>query len=282
MDKALKAILEWILKLISFSSETSNLSSSLENFSPELYKYSVAILNNVSKPIGFSILALFFALELNRIAGRVETGGGGMTGFEMVFKSMIRLAICKLVMDQVALFMKAIMDITVYMTQQISNLGAADKGVSKLMEADKILEPIKSEGTTFKMGIFMILIIALIVTAGSIIIVQVVVNMRFIELYAYLAMSPIPIATFPSDEWSTVGKNFMKTFAGTALQGTLIFMVMQFYPFLLRTAFSNISGSGSGQETFIYTIVGILGNSVLLIFAIMATGRWSKSITNSM
>lgn len=282
MDKVLKTVLEWILSMISFSTKTSNLSSNLESFSPELYKYSIAILDNVTKPIGFTILALFFALELQRISGRVETGGGGQTGFEMVFKSMVRLSFCKIAMDQVSLLMRAILDITTYMTNQISQLAMGSKGVSNLMKADKILEPIKKEGTTFKMGILIVLLIALLVTIGSIIIVQVIVNMRFIELYAYLSMAPIPIATFPSDEWSTVGKNFMKSFAGTALQGTLIFMVMQFYPFLLRSAFTNIANSGSGQEKFIYTIVGIMGNSVLLIFAIMATGRWSKAITNSM
>ena len=49
MDKVLKTVLEWILSMISFSTKTSNLSSSLESFSPELYKYSIAILDKANR-----------------------------------------------------------------------------------------------------------------------------------------------------------------------------------------------------------------------------------------
>ncbi|HCR2860320.1 hypothetical protein [Enterococcus faecalis] len=282
MDGFLTWCVESILEVISFSSKTSHLTSNLENFSPQLYKYSTTILDSVSKPIAFSILALFFALELQRISNRVETNGGGQTGFEMIFKSLVRLGLCKLAMDQVSLIMRAIMDITGYMTDKINHLGMGNKEVSDMLDAKKILAPILKEGLMFKVGVSTVLIIALLITIGSIVIVQVVVNMRFIELYAFLAMSPIPIATFPNDEWSSIGKNFLKSFTATALQGTLIFMVMQFYPYLLSSAFSDITNSGSASETFLMALIGIIGNSVLLIFAVMATGRWSKSITNAM
>lgn len=67
----------------------------------------------------------------------METNGGGQTGFEMIFKSLVRLGLCKLAMDQVSLIMRAIMDITGYMTDKINHLGMGNKEVSDMLDAKK-------------------------------------------------------------------------------------------------------------------------------------------------
>lgn len=284
MDKALEFLLTWIIKVISFSTNNSNLTASLKGFSPPLYQYANLILDSVMKPIAYNILALFIVYELQRIALKVESSSGGspQLGFEMVMKSIIKVAFCKLAMDKINLIMSAIVEVTTYMTTEIKALNFNNSQVEKAMDAKEILKPLAQEGTTTKMGVFILLVMALLVTIGSVVIVQAIVSMRFVEMYAYLSVSPIPIATFPSEEFSGTGKNFLKVFTASALQGTLIFIAMQMYPFLLATALKDISVSGSGSEVFLNSLIGILANSVILVFAVMATGRWSKSITNAM
>ncbi|EOH86285.1 hypothetical protein [Enterococcus pallens] len=284
MDAALEFLLTWIIKVISFSTNNSHLTASLSGFSPALYKYANLILDSVMKPIGYNILALFIVYELQRIALKVESSSGGSPhlGFEMVMKSIIKVAFCKIAMDKINVIMGAIVGVTTYMTKEIEALNFDSSQVEKALDVKEILKPLAKEGTTTKMGIFILLVMALLVTIGSVIIVQAIVSMRFVEMYAYLSVSPIPIATFPSDEFSNIGKNFLKLFSASALQGTLIFITMQMYPFLLATVFKDIANGGSGTEVFLNSLIGILANSVILVFAVMATGRWAKSITNAM
>ncbi|MFB8608295.1 hypothetical protein [Enterococcus casseliflavus] len=283
MDDLLRGIVNWIFSVITFSVDNSNVTSSLSDFSPALNDYAVSIMDTVMKPIGYVILSLFLLLELQKISLKVEsTGGNGQLGFELVMKTLIKMALCKFAMDSLSLIMSAITEVSLYMTNQIQALNIETIDTSGLYDSQTILDPIMDEGFWVKLGIFLILFFVLIITIGSVVMVQVVVNMRFIEMYIFLAVAPIPIATIPHDEWSSVAKNFFKSFAGIALQGTLIYLVMTFYPYILKSAFQSISGTTDGMEMMLKIVVGLLGNSILLVFAIMATGRWSKSITNAM
>lgn len=283
MDKLLEMIVDAIFSVITFSTKNSGVTSSLGDFSSDLNNYATDIMNTVMKPIGYVILSLFLVLELQKIALKVEsTGGNGQLGFELVMKALIKMALCKFAMDSLSLFLNAITELSIYMTENIQALNLNKIDETSLYDATTILDPIMKEAFWLKIGIFLILLIVLLITIGSAVMGQVIVNMRFIELYVLLAVAPIPIATLPHEEWSSVAKNFFKMFASVALQGTLIFMVMSFYPYMLKSVFNTLGDGGEGMELLLKVVVGLLGNSVLLIFAMMATGRWSKSITNAM
>lgn len=283
MDKLLEMIVDAIFSVITFSTKNSGVTSSLSDFSLDLNNYATDIMNTVMKPIGYVILSLFLVLELQKIALKVEsTGGNGQLGFELVMKALIKMALCKFAMDSLSLFLNAITELSIYMTKNIQDLNLDKIDEANLYNAKTILDPIMEEGFWLKIGIFLILLIVLLITIGSAVMGQVIVNMRFIELYVLLAVAPIPIATLPHEEWSSVAKNFFKMFASVALQGTLLFMVMSFYPYMLKSVFKTLGEGSEGMELLLKVVVGLLGNSILLIFAMMATGRWAKSITNAM
>lgn len=283
MDGLLEMIVDWIFKVITFSIENSNVTTSLSDFSPALNTYATAIMNTVMKPIGYVILSLFLVLELQKIALKVEsTGGNGQLGFELVMKALIKMALCKFAMDSLSLFLNAITELSLYMTNKIKALNVENIDNSGLYDSQMVLDPIMEEGFWLKLGVFIILLIVLFITIGAVVMVQVTVNMRFIEMYVLLAIAPIPIATIPHDEWSSVAKNFFKSFASVALQGVLIYLVMTFYPYMLKTTFDTLGKSQDGMEILLKVVIGLLGNSILLVFALMATGRWAKSITNAM
>lgn len=101
--------------------------------------------------------------------------------------------------------------------------------------------------------------------------VKVICIARFIEIYMYVAISPIPIATFPSDEMSQIGKNFLKSFAAVCLQGTLIFLVLTFFPVLLSEQL--IGDDVSAFNLLLYSLV--------LILAVFGANRYAKSMLNA-
>lgn len=101
--------------------------------------------------------------------------------------------------------------------------------------------------------------------------VQIICIARFIEIYVYMAIAPIPLATFPSEELSSVGKNFLKSFAAVCIQGALIYIVLSIFPMLFN---ANILQDNS--------ITGMLLYSVILAIGVLSSGRWAKSICNAM
>ena len=76
------------------------------------------------------------------------------------------------------------------------------------------------------------------------IVVDTLVAARFIELYVYNAFAAIPITTLCYQELHNVGIGFLKSYAGVALQGSILYLVIGFYPALAASV-----GTGGGMGT---------------------------------
>ncbi|MBC1890065.1 hypothetical protein HCA63_17040 [Listeria booriae] len=278
MSGAIKFLLETVVTLLqSLSSNDGILTKSLDSYLPELYKYAVLIMETVMMPVAYTILALFFLLEIQKISTKVESGGGApTTGFEMVMKTMVKMALCKMVIDSLSLILRAIMELSVYLIQKIMGLVSSSQVKGNIVDVNAVVTKVEDMSFWEALGVLIVLIIVVLVTIIAIVFARVMVVMRFFELYLLFAVSPLPIATLPHDEFSSVAKNFLKNFIAVSLQGVLIFLVLSFYPILINSAFM---GDNSGNVFM--AMVAVLGYSFVLIISIFATGKWSKSITNA-
>ena len=93
----------------------------------------------------------------------------------------------------------------------------------------------------------------------------------------YAAIAPIPLSTFACEPTSSVGKNFIRSYAGVCLQGVVIA--------LSCIIFSAISSSppavdtGASVVTAVWTYVGELAfNLLVLVGAIKGCDRIVKEI----
>ena len=100
---------------------------------------------------------------------------------------------------------------------------------------------------------------------------------RMFSLWMYAAIAPIPLSTFAGDPTSSVGKNFIRSYAGVCLQGVVIA--------LSCIIFSAISSSppavdtGASVVTAVWTYVGELAfNLLVLVGAIKGCDRIVKEI----
>lgn len=267
----------WMEELLSnfgsLGSETTVINQAIQAFNIELYGYVKKIMENVVMPVAYTILALFFMLELYKASQRVEgIGGGSSLGAEVIFKAMFKMALCKLAVDSSLLFMEAIYSVFQQITTDISKtLTGIDPGIDPGIDLNAINLHIDSLGLGGQIGMFVELFI---VRQGVIIIfalVKVITIGRFIEMYMYIAISPIPIATFPSEDLSQIGKNFLKSFAAVCLQGTLIYLILTFFPVILS---DNLLNENSAPfDLLLYSLV--------LILAVFGANRYAKSMLNA-
>lgn len=111
----------------------------------------------------------------------------------------------------------------------------------------------------------MILIVAIVITLAS----------RIIEVFMYLSIAPIPMATMmDSGEWASVGKNWIKQVLALSFQGFFIIVALGIF----KTLFANmITTLNDGEGSVIMQMAMLLGYTAALIFTILRTGAISKS-----
>ncbi|MCI1820257.1 MULTISPECIES: hypothetical protein [Carnobacterium] len=277
MNDALEFLLKSIAEQLSLSSgDKGVLLQNLDQYLPELYKYSVSIMDIVVKPIGYTLLGFFLLIEFQALAQKMSSSSNGQTGgMEFLLPLVIKVGFCSLVMRNLALFLKAIMDVGITITRGISNLGIAAGGSNKI-DISNAMDTISDLGFFSQLMLLVVFLLVLLISIFTNVLVKVIVFMRFLELYVYMSISPLPVATLPNAELNQIGKNFFKSFVAASLQGTLLFLVLSFYPILVNGIFTLTGGEGAFEIT-----ASILGYSVALAFCLFYTGKWSKSITTA-
>lgn len=267
-----KWLAEILTKFNQAGDGTDLLTKAIDGLNGPLYGYVKIVMQSVVMPIAYTILALFFMLELYKASQRVEgIGGGSSLGAEVVFRAMFKMALCKMAVDSSLLFMEAIYALFQNITSGIETAVTINIGVDGAIDLNALNNHIDSLGLGDQIGMLVELVIVKFGVWIIMGLVKVICIARFIEIYMYVAISPIPIATFPSDEMSQIGKNFLKSFAAVCLQGTLIFLVLTFFPVLLSQQL--IGDDVSAFNLLLYSLV--------LILAVFGANRYAKSMLNA-
>jgi hypothetical protein len=253
------------------------LGKTLKQFNSDVMRGINSIQIDVIRPIAYTILALFLLIELHRIIVRFE-GQQGTMGVELPLKLMFKFVVFKMVIDNVGIILGAMEEVTIKIIEKIGALGTispAGEWAANLGAIEATLKGMKWwSSIMLAMNVF---ILGLIVTL-TLIVVKVIIIARFFELFVLTAVAPLPIATIPSDDLG-IAKNFFKNYAAVLFHGVFIFIILTIMPMLVGGAFFQAGGDGIDA---LINMNGILGYSVVLLIAVISSGRWAKSICNAM
>jgi len=245
-----------------------------ETFNTALYNGVDSIAHNVVMPIAYVILGLIFMLELYNITIRTE--GMNSPGFEIPFRTMFKLIVCKIAVDSTPLILGAIFQVS---NEIILNMGSifGSESVSVISNIHTMQETIHNMDFGVKlMTSVQVTIIWLIFKFSTLSIMLVVIG-RMIEIYVMMAIASIPMVTMANGDLSSIGKNFLKSFAAVCVQGVLIYIVLNMYGTLVGSISNNVD-----PENITAVLFEALLYSLVLVMAVFSTGRISKSICNAM
>ena len=277
----------WLLKTIEqllkdILSSAEGFTQSLSGFSQTLYTYSSKIQSNVFLPIAYTVLAIFFLLELWHAATKTEgQGNGAMISVETIIKILLRIVICKTVVDMSPQLFEGIFNLFNGITEQTQSVAVGNSGGNVLKSFpgfDEMATKLDEMAFYECIGPFFLCAITLLVVCVAYLAAKVIFMLRFIEIFIYICVSPVPMATLANGEIGQVGKNFLKGFIAVCLQGTFLFLVFAFAPPLINDLLSE--GSTSGDVAL--SLLSVMAASIILIIGIFSTGRWAKSICNAM
>jgi len=274
-DYIVNLIKDIMLGVTNLGSGSGILTKTPETFNIALFNGVNSISKNAVMPIAYVFLGLIFMLELYNITIRTD-GQAGTMGFEIPFKVMFKLAICKIAVDSTPLILAAIFSVS---NQVILNMGSVfgSHSVSVLHNIAEMQLTIQNMDFGVKLMTSVQVTIIWLVFKFSTMAIMLVVIGRMIQIYMMMAIASIPMVTMANADLSSVGKNFLKSFAAVCIQGVLIYIVLNMYGTLVgsiasTTEFTNITAALF--EALLYSLV--------LVMAIFATGRISKSICNAM
>ncbi len=238
----------------------------------EIWRVMITI-NDALKAIGYGLLVLFFA------AGIVKTCGSftDMKKPEHAVKAFVRFALAQGAVMYGMELMTAIFSIIQGVVSTImSQSGMAGGAVTELPA--EIVEKIESVGMLESIPLWIVTLLgSLLITVMSFIMIMSVYG-RMFKLYMYTALAPIPISTFAGEPTQSVGKNFVRSYAGVCLEGAVIALVCIIFSVFAASP-PAISDSSLSAVTIVWNYVGeLIFNLLVLVGAIKASDRIVKEI----
>ena len=181
--------------------------------------------------IGYGLLALFFA------AGVVKTCGSfvEVKKPEHALKLFVRFALAKAAVDYGLDLMLAIFDIVQGMVSRVIG-SSGTSGIGSAALPQELIDTINACGFWESIPLWAVTLIgSLLITVLSFVMVLTVYG-RMFSLWMYAAIAPVPLSSFAGEPTSSVGKNFLRSYAGVCLQGVVIALACIIFSALATSA----------------------------------------------
>ncbi len=278
-DRIINGIMEILSGVVNLGGSKGGLTEAPQTFNPAIYNGVNAIAENVVMPIGYVILSLIFVLELYQITVRTEYTAGSL-GLEVPFRAMFKFVICKTLIDSTPLILAAIFEISnVIITGAGNTLSTGVSAIDTAVFESSMREALGNMDFSVKLLTLMEVTILGLIFKFSTLVADIIIIGRMFEIYIMTAIAAIPMATLGNADASSIGKNFLKSFAAVCLQGALIFIVLALFNFLLSGIASEITMEAGDITSLVWQP---LLYSLVLVVSLFSTGRISKSICNAM
>jgi len=190
--------------------------------SPESFKdgtiWSVIMtIHGAVQSIGYALLVLFFVIGVMRTCGSFAE----IKKPEHAVKLFIRFAVAKAVITYGLDLMMAFLGIIQGVISSIMN--SAGFGIAaETVLPQEVITAIEDCGFFESIPLWAVTLIGgLFVWVLSFVMILSVYG-RFFKLYMFTAIAPIPLATFAGEPTQSVGKSFLKSYAGVCLEGAII------------------------------------------------------------
>lgn len=230
---------------------------------------------NAILPIAYSLLTLFLLLELVNILQRNDAKG--MDSIYWVGTVILKIAICKALIDNMDLIIQIIFELTSFAItngkQFISTSGDISIDASDIAALEAGFEGI---GIPTLLGSFLSGFILDFVQKICFLIARVLIMLRFVEIYAITAIGSLAFSTFPSKEYSSIGKNFIKTMVALNLHVILISVILFMYMIIISAEVFVAQASDP-----LGTLFNGLAYTILLIIALFKSESWAKKFVGA-
>lgn len=246
--------------------------------SPETFKggdvWQVMLtINGALKAIGFGLLVLFFTMGIIKTCGSFSE----VKRPEAVMKLFIRFVLAKAAVSYGLDLMSALFAIiqgAVSTIMQSSGMGMGN-GAALPQE---IIEKIEKVGFWDSIPLWIVTLLGnLLITILSFLMIMTVYG-RMFRLFMYTAIAPLPLSSFAGQPTSSVGKSFLRSYAGVCLEGAIIALACIIFSALASSP-PVAADPDMSAVTVVWNYIGeLVFNLLVLVGAVKMSDRIVKEI----
>lgn len=209
---------------------------SIVTASPETFKggvvwNTIVTINGGLKAIGYGLLVLFFAMGVFQSAASFKE----LQRPEFALRHFIRFVMAKVAVSSALELMTTITNICGGVVQTAMNSIGAASAASVTLPTE-IVDAVEDAGFLESIPLWLVSLLgSLFITVMSFILILTVYS-RFFKIYIYTALAPVPLASFAGEGQSSIGKTFIRSYAGVCLEGAVVVLACMIF-----TAFASTS-----------------------------------------
>jgi hypothetical protein len=268
--------LDWIVENLENALNTWN-SKMTEIFqlltqSPETFKgggiWTVILdIHDAVKAVGLGLLVLFFVIGVVKSCGSFAE----LKRPEVAVKVFVRFALAKAAVTYGLELMMALFSIVQGLIARIMT-AAGFAGANDSVLPDSIKTAIENTGFLESIPLWAVTLLGgLAITVLSFVMIMTVYG-RFLKLYMYTAIAPVPLASFAGEPTQSMGISFMKSYAAVCLEGAII--VLACIIFSLFASAPPVVDPSAAAVTQVWAYVGeLIFNMLVLVGAVKMADR---------
>ena len=229
-------------------------------------------INDALKAIGLGLLVLFFAVGVVKTCSSVAD----LKRPEHALKLFVRFALAKAAVTRSARLLLAVFRIVQGMVSTIITQSGLSGSTGTTLPQE-IIDKINDVGFWDSIPLWAVTLLGgLVITVLSFVMIL-SVYARLFRLYMYTAIAPIPLSTFAGEPTSSVGKNFLRSYAGVCLEGAIIALACII--FSVMAASPPAVDQEVSAVTAVWSYIGeLVFNLLVLVGAVKMSDRIVKEI----
>ena len=240
--------------------------------SPEAFKGGgiwnvIKDIHSAVQAVGLGLLVLFF------VVGVVKTCGSftEIKRPEVAVKMFVRFALAKAAVTHGLELMMALFSIVQGLVARIMT-AAGFSGANNTVLPESIKDAIDKCGFFESIPLWAVTLLGgLFITVLSFIMIMSVYG-RFLKLYMYTAIAPVPLSAFAGELSSSMGKSFIKSYAAVCLEGAIV--VLACIIFSLFASAPPAVNTNAAAVTQVWSYVGeLIFNMLVLVGAVKMADR---------
>ena len=245
--------------------------------SPETFKgggiWNVIVnIHGAVQAVGLGLLVLFFVVGVIKTCGSFTE----LKRPEVAIKVFVRFAIAKAAVTYGLELMMALFSIVQGLIARIMT-AAGFAGAGDTVLPQSIKDAINNTGFFDSIPLWAVTLLGgLFITVLSFIMIMSVYG-RFLKLYMYTAIAPVPLSSFAGEPSSSMGKSFIKSYAAVCLEGAIV--VLACIIFSLFASAPPVVDPSASAVTQVWAYVGeLIFNMLVLVGAVRMADRLTREM----
>ncbi len=229
-------------------------------------------INGALKAVGYGLLVLFFTVGVVKTCGSLAE----VKRPETALKLFLRFVLAKAAVAYGLDLMTALFSVAQGMVSTVlAESGLAGSGGVSLPQ--DVIDKINQVGFWDSIPLWAVTLLGgLFITVLSFVMILTVYG-RMFKLFIFAAIAPVPLSSFAGEPTGSVGKNFLRSYAGVCLEGVVIALACVIFS-AMAAAPPAVDPNASAVTAVWDYVVEIIFNLLVLVGAVKMSDRIVKEL----